>query len=167
LNFLVIKFVNQTQMTSKQWTLVMVALVAAGICLYFNRDWFASEHIQISHRARAGGLARFRKRPQAQAQNAAPLMFEFDRKLKLTSVQVLPVSDIETNKYPQPIWHLVSDSNSVPTKGFQYGIDLPGMRPARKGVVASPIEPGIKYRLLIQAGSLKASHDFALEPAAQ
>jgi hypothetical protein len=152
-------------MTSKQWTLIAVVLVAAGLCLYFNKDWFASDHIQIYHRLRPGGLARFRRRPQPEA--VAPVMFGFDRKLKLTSVEVIPVSDIETNKYPQPIWHLVSDSNSVPTKGFQYGMDVPGMRPATKGVIASQLEPGTKYRLLIQAGSLKATHDFALEPPAQ
>jgi hypothetical protein len=38
------------------------------------------------------------------------------------------------------------------------------MRPAVKGAVAEPLRPGVKYRLLIQAGSEKAEHDFVPRP---
>ncbi len=92
------------------------------------------------------------------------VMFELSRKAKLTEVKVIPLSDLEKNKYPQAIWHLVSDSNSLPTRGFLYGMVIPGMRPARKGVEPYPLDPGVPYRLYLQAGSLKAQHDFAVEP---
>jgi hypothetical protein len=34
------------------------------------------------------------------------------------------------------------------------------MRPAVKGATPDPLEPGVKYRLFIEAGKLKAEHDF-------
>ena len=89
-------------------------------------------------------------------------MFEFSSKLKLTSVKVVVVGELTTNSFPHPIWHMVSDSNSVPTRGFLYGMDIPGMRPALAGVIAEPLDPSQKYRLLIEAGSVKAQHDFDL-----
>src|SRR5436853_348199 len=93
-----------------------------------------------------------------------PVIFGFDRKLKLNSVKVIPLRSIETNKYPQPIWHLVSDSNSVPVKDFVYGARIPGMRPSIPGATADPLEPGVGYRLLIQAGSFNSKHDFVPVP---
>ena len=39
------------------------------------------------------------------------------------------------------------------------------MRPAVKGATPDPLEPGVKYRLLIKAGALKLEHDFV--PVAQ
>jgi hypothetical protein len=39
------------------------------------------------------------------------------------------------------------------------------MRPTVKGATPDPLEPGVTYRLLIEAGSRKAEHDF--EPVAQ
>jgi len=73
---------------------------------------------------------------------------------------VIPVREIGDQQYPRPIWHLVSDSNSVPTKDLVYGIPVRGMRPSVKGATPDPLEPGEKYRLLIEAGSLKGQHDF-------
>jgi len=89
-------------------------------------------------------------------------MFEFNSKLRLTSVKVVPLCDILTNKFAHPIWHMISDSNSVPTRGFLYGMDIPGMRPALSGAVAEPLDPSQQYRLLVEASSLKAQHDFNL-----
>ena len=38
------------------------------------------------------------------------------------------------------------------------------MRPAVKGATPDPLEPGVKYRLLLQAGNLKAQDDFVPVP---
>ena len=94
----------------------------------------------------------------------APLLFEFNRPLKLTSIKVVSVDEAASNKFPHALWEMVTDSHSVPTRGFLYGMNVPGMRPAYKGVVAEPLDPAGKYRLLIQAGSAKAAHDFDLNP---
>ena len=86
--------------------------------------------------------------------------FALDRKCKLTCVKVIPVADLETNKYAHAIWHLVSESNSVPTKGFIYGMTLPGMHPSIPGATADPLEPNVAYRLIIETHDLKGQHDF-------
>ncbi len=147
-------------MTKRNALLLLAAVVVGGAGLYFHRDWFGKDRIQIYHRIRPARFARRR----ANDPSARAIMFGFDRRLKLKSVEVIPLSDIETNKYPQPIWHLVSDSNSVPTKGFTYGMKVPGMRAAKEGVAPYALEPGEKYRLLIETSSAKVQHDFAFEP---
>jgi hypothetical protein len=153
-------------MTRKQWLLVALAVLLGGVSIYLNVDWFAKDDIQIYSRSRParGGFFRRGKRPDTPAA-VNPVAFEFGRKLKLTSLKVIPIYEIETNKYPQPIWALVSDSNSVPTKELMYGMRIPGMRPTVKGATPDPLVPGVKYRLLIEAGSLKGQHDF--EPVAR
>lgn len=151
-------------MKKQQLLLLAVGLALAGLFLYINQDWFSRNKIRIYHRnAPARALGPRRGRPA----NAAPppsIFFGFDRKLTLTSIKVIPVGDIETNKYPHPIWEMISDSNSVPTAGFVYGMNVPGMKPAVKGATADPLEPGVKYRLIIETGPLKAEHDFTIAP---
>jgi hypothetical protein len=148
-------------MTTKQWTLVSVAVLLGGLSLYLNKDSFAGDHIQLMHRSRPARGA-FR-RPKNDSALVDPISFWFDRKVKLTSLKVIPVFDIETNKFPQPVWCLVSDSNSLPVKEFTYGARIPGMRPAVKGERPDPLEPGITYRLLVETGKQKVSHDFIPE----
>ena len=133
-----------TLMAKKYWMLIALAVVLGGFSLYLNKDWFAKDHIQITHRSRPARAGFFsRKRPTA-TEAINPIVFGFNRKLKLKSIQVIPVSEIETNKYPQPIWHLISDSNSVPTTDFVYAQWIRGMRPAVRGATADPLEPGIE-----------------------
>lgn len=144
-------------MTKKQTLFTILVVLMGGFVLYLNRDWFLKPPIQISHRFYAFA-GRFNNEP-----GTVPVMFEFNRKLKLTSVKVIAVSDQQTNQHPHALWNLVSESNSVPTRGFLYGMNVPGMRPAYEGTAAEPPELGVKYRLLLQAGSFKAQHDFTLE----
>ena len=150
-------------MTRKSWMLVAAAILLGTLSIYLNRDSFAKDHIQIFDRSRParGPLA-----SQGRAGNPAinPIVFGFDRELRLTSVKVIPVSDIETNKYPHPIWQLATESNSVPIKEFGYDARIRGMHPPVKGAEADPLQPGVKYRLLIEAGSQKAQHDFVPVP---
>jgi len=148
-------------MTKKQWMLLALAVLLGGFSLYLNRDWFAKENIHIFHRSLSPGVGFFsRNRGRTSTSITNPVLFGFGRKLKLKTVKVIPLSDIATNKYPHAIWHLVSDSNSVPTKEFTYGTPIPGMHPALKGVTADPLEPGVQYRLFIEADGRKAEHDF-------
>jgi hypothetical protein len=153
-------------MTRKKWTLIALVVVLGGFSLYLNQDWFAKDVIQITHRSRPARAGLFRRK-SADDSLVNPVLLGFDRKLKLTSVKVIPLSDIQTNKYPHPIWHLISDSNSVPTKAFYYGDRINGMRPEVKGATAEPLEPGVPYRLFIEAGAFKAEHDFTPDPKTQ
>ncbi len=154
-------------MTKKNIFLIVLTLLLVGFFLYLNRDWFVSEKVQISHRS--GPPLRFSRfgRQNNNKQVVIPLFFEFNRKLKLTSVKVIPVSAIESNKYPHPIWEMVPIFQPVATKGFEYGAAIPGMKPTVQGAVPDPLQPGVKYRLVIEAGSLKVEHDFTPEPPAR
>ncbi|HWX19544.1 MAG TPA: hypothetical protein VN578_06520 [Candidatus Binatia bacterium] len=150
-------------MTKKIWLMIALAVVLGGFSLYLNKDWFAKENIQIYHRSRPARIAFFRRKSPDNS-TIDPIHFGFNRELKLTSLKVVPVSAIETNKFATPIWCLISDSNSVPIKDFNYGMPIGGMHAARKGVQPDPLEPGVKYRLCVEALSFKGEHDFVPDP---
>jgi hypothetical protein len=142
--------------------LIALVVVLGGISVYLNRDWFAGDNIHISHRSlppRPGLFKRKRPAP-ADTSPSNPVTFGFDRKLKLTSVQVFVLSAIDTNKYALPIWHLISESNSVPTRDLTYGVPIKGMHPKVPNATPDELQPGEKYRLMIETASLKAQHDF-------
>jgi hypothetical protein len=145
-------------MAQKPLLPIALLVLIGGLFIYLNRDWFQRRPIQVSHR-----IYRFAGRFGGE-NTPTPVMFEFDHRLKLTSIKVIALADSLTNKYPHTLWHMVSSSNSVPTKGFVYGMDVPGMRAAVSGVGADPLDPRETYRLLLEAGSAKAQHDFTLEP---
>jgi hypothetical protein len=138
------------------WLLIALAALLGGGSLYLNKDWFAGDNIHIYYRSRPPRA----RRARPDNSRTDPIVFMVDRKLKLTSLKAIPVSDIATNKFPQPIWHLISDSNSMPIKEFTYGMPIQGMRPALKGTAPEPLEPGVNYRLFLEAGPQKAQHDF-------
>src|SRR4051812_5413494 len=98
-------------MTGKQWMLIVLAAVLGGLSLYLNRDWFAGDNIHIYHRSLPARPGFFKRKRPANVDDSLvnPVTFGFDRKLKLTSVQVFPLSALQTNKYAFPIWYLVSE----------------------------------------------------------
>jgi hypothetical protein len=140
-------------MSGKQLMLLVLAVGLGGLSFYLNHDWSGGNRVQVHHRSRPAV-------PGDGRSTIQPLFFVFDRSLKLTSLKVIPVREIETNKYPHPIWHLIAKSNSVPTEDFTYGSSIGGMRPAVQGATPDPLEPAVAYRLLVEAGHLKLQHDF-------
>lgn len=146
-------------MTKKNIFLIVFALLLAGLSFYLNRDRFRSPGIQIGERwmEPRGGMLR-RTGPKSPAK---VLVFLLDREAKLNSVKVIPLADLQTNQFPHPIWELITDSNSVPVKNFVYGQPIRGMKPSVKGATADPLQPGAAYRLFVQAGSEKVTHDFS------
>ena len=144
-------------MTKKNIFLIISALLLASLSLYLNKDRFRSDSIQIGERWTEPGQRMARRNPKA---NGPVLRFLLDRQVKLTSLKVIPLSDIQTNKHPHPIWEMITDSNSVPVKDFFYGMPIRGMRPSVKGATADPLQTNTQYRLFVEAGSMKAEHDF-------
>ena len=151
-------------MRTKNIFQIALVLMLVGFFFYLNRDWFIPEKVQIFHRA--GPALRFHQPGQQDNKFVIPIFFEFNHKLKLTSVKVVPASDLDTNQFLLPIWELTTISGPVATKGFEYGADVPGMKPVRPDSVPGLLEPGKRYRLVIQAGSLKADHDCIAEAPA-
>ena len=144
-------------MTKKTGFLIVLVVLLAAFSLYLNRDRFARKSIQISDRSFAprGGMARI----WADAP-ANPVVFLVNRDVQLSSIKVVVAEDAQTNKYPHALWELVADSRSVPVHEFIYGFNIRGMKPPVKGRQAEPLQPGVKYRLLLAAGSFKTQHDF-------
>jgi hypothetical protein len=149
-------------MTKKNIPMICFVILLVGLSIYLNKDRFASDVIQLSHRSVTPRLW-FARGPAAQSP-CNPVVFLINKSLKLTSVKVVVASDAETNKFPHAIWDLVSDSNSVPVKQFMYGAPIGGMHLAFQGIGADPLQPGDNYRVLVQAGSLKLQHDFIPVP---
>ncbi|MBI2925601.1 MAG: hypothetical protein HYY24_07845 [Verrucomicrobia bacterium] len=144
-------------MTKKTASLIVTLIVLAGLYLYYFTDWINPPHIQISAASRPVATVR----PNWKVY---PVTFALDGKYELTSVKVAAVAALQTNKHAKPLWHLVSKSNSVPTRGFAYGQPIRGMKPFLEGARPQPLEPGAPYRLLVEAGRARGQVDFVPVP---
>ncbi|MCU0784061.1 MAG: hypothetical protein MUF81_08450 [Verrucomicrobia bacterium] len=149
-------------MPKKKLILCVVAVLGlGGLCLYVNRDYFSTQPIQISHR-----ISPVTGRPRARqpvTDLGALVVFSFNTYYRFTDIKVFMAAEIETNKYAHAIWNMVTDSNSIPMASFAYGSYLRGMRPAVKGEKPDPLEPGVKYRLIVKTADGEAHHDFTTD----
>jgi hypothetical protein len=151
-------------MTKKNVIVLTVTFMAViGFYLYLFRDSFAKANIQISHTIRPNP-AYIRRPPAGSSVEELPQIINFglSGEFKLTSVKVVPLAELETNKYAHPLWELISDSNSAPTRAFTYGFRIRGMHPAVKGAAPDPLVPNVTYRLLVESRSLKGQCDFKI-----
>jgi hypothetical protein len=154
-------------MSKKNFIILSVAL-AAVVALYFYlyKDSFSRATIQISHTIRPRGSFFTRRAQNAPADADMNLvMFRLEHAHKLTCIKVIPIPELETNKYAHPIWDIVSDSNSVPVQAFSYGTRIRGMHPTVKGATPDPLLPNVPYRLFVEAGPIKGEHDFTITEA--
>lgn len=152
-------------MAKKQILLLGVALALLSVAVYhFWNDWFGPEEIQIAHSLRPysprGGRSPARRAPPP----GSSVLFFLDRRCRLTEVKVVPLAEWQTNRYAHPLWHLISESNSVPVKSFAYGVPIRGMHPPVRGAQPDPLQPGVTYRLFVTAGKLHGQHDFQIQP---
>jgi hypothetical protein len=138
-------------MRKKEFIWIGVLLVLGGVYIHFFMHWFEKREIAIT--------ASFRPSRRA-GETVFPVFFTLSGAYKLTSVKVIPLEDDRFNPLAAPVWHLVSDSNSVPTRAFLYGQPIRGMKPALKGVRPDPLTPGVVYRLILSAGDLTGNKDF-------
>ena len=130
-------------MNKKSWILIAVAVVLGAVYIIHFSNWFKPKVMAIAHNGRFGQIN-----------------FTLGNSFNLTSIKVVSVSAWESNKYALPMWELKSDSNSVPVKLFSYGERIRGMKPAIATAQPEPLVAGTTYRIYVEAGSLKAQHDF-------
>jgi len=145
-------------MTKNGIVLSVIALVLAIAYVCFFTDWFNKETIQIIPQIRPGRQAAVSR--GGDSSPVYPVSFSFDGKYKLTSVKVVAAGEFATNKYANPLWHLVSDSNSVPIKSIVYGYPVKGMKPAIPRARPEPLQPEIPYVLLVEAGKVNGRTNF-------
>jgi hypothetical protein len=145
-------------MTKKNWLLLALALVLGAVYIRYFTDWFRPQTIHIAHTTR-------NLRSRSQPANAPPpLNFGLNQQYNLTEITVVPLALWQTNRNVPPVWHLISDSNSVPVKVFSYGQGIRGMKSAVAGSRAQPLETNVAYRLFVIAGKAKGQHDFEIKP---
>jgi len=155
-------------MSRKEYFLVGLVVVLVGLYAVFFTDWFRPKSMRIEHSTRSlreawsGGGQRVDMTGKRELGN---VMFALHWNYKLTSVKVVPLAEYQTNKYARPLWELVAKSGSEPVDGFAYGMAVSGMSPARPMPEPDPLVPGVEYRLIVMAGSVKGEHDFKLEGA--
>ena len=145
-------------MTKNGIFLSVIAVLLGACYVYFFTDLFLKETIQIIPTIRPGRPSAIPRDPDQAAVH--PVSFALDGKYKLTTIKVVATEDFATNKYAAPLWHLVSDSNSVPTKSIVYGFPIKGMKPALPHARPEPLQPDTPYLLLLEAGSTKAQTNF-------
>ena len=134
----------------------LVVVLFAVYAVYFT-DWFKTKTIAVFHTYRNlhPGMARG---------NAIPsLIFVLNHETSLNEINVVPFGAYQTNHYVLPLWHLTTDSNSLPVKLFFYGQNVRGMRLAAKGIRAEPLETNVPYLLMVRSGKIKGEHEFELK----
>jgi hypothetical protein len=146
-------------MTRKSWMLIGLMLALAIAYAVFFTNWFRPRTIKIYHLTRPRGYA-LRTRRNVPT---PPITFGLESVYRLTEIEAVPLAAWETNHDVLPIWHLISDSNSVPVKSFVYGQRIRGMRPATPGTRPQPLRTNVLYRLFVTAGKAKGQHDFELK----
>jgi hypothetical protein len=147
-------------MPKKNWLLLLTLLVLSTVYVYCFTDWFKPKVIEIH------STSRLLRQPRPGANPATiPVLFMFNARYQLTELKVVPLLAWQTNRNALPLWHLVSDSNSIPLKTFAYGQPLKGMRPALPGTHASPLAPDVSYHLTLAAGKARGEHDFTAKAA--
>jgi hypothetical protein len=144
-------------MTKKNIALVFLLIGLVVVYAVWFTDWFQTTPLKISYTTR--NMDRFEARG-----NALPgLRFRVNPQVRFKDLKVVPLEAYATNKNSLPVWHLVSDSNSVPVDEFSYGFTIRGMRPAIAGMEVAALETNVTYRLFITASHAKGQKDFELQ----
>ena len=143
-------------MTKKNIFLLSVVVVLTGLYVVYFTDWFRPKFIRIEHSVRSLPA------PGSRARSINNVTFSLHKDYRLTSLKVVPAAEFQTNAYVRPLWNLVSEKGSSPVNGFAYGFPVPGMTPAVANADPDPLQPGVEYRLLLEARSTKGEHDFTI-----
>jgi len=146
-------------MTAKAKALLACAVVLGIVYVIFFTDLFRKQTMQIIptfRPGRASAIPRPRDWPPVY-----PISFRFNKNYRFTSIKVVNAAEYATNKNAVPAWYMVSDSNSAPQGVIIYGLPkIPGMRPAVARSKPQPLEAGVEYLLLVEAGRIKARTNF-------
>ena len=146
-------------MTPKAKVLLACAVLLAAAYVIFFTDLFRKPTMKILVKLTPGRASAI-PRPLDSAP-VYPVSFRLDRPYRLTSVKVVNTAEYATNKRVLPLWHMVSDSNSAPQQTIVYGAPrIPGMRTAVARAKPQPLEAGVQYTLLLDAGKIKGATNF-------
>lgn len=146
-------------MTSKAKVLLACAAILGVLYVIFFTDLFRGKSMQIIPTFRPGRASAI-PRPRDSAP-VYPMSFRFDKHYRFTNIKIVNAAEYATNKNALPMWHMVSDSNSSPQNTIVYGVPkIPGMRPAVARSKPQPLEAGVEYLLIVEAGRVKGRTNF-------
>jgi hypothetical protein len=151
-------------MNKKNYFLIGLVLVLAGVYAFYFTDWFKTKTIHISCTSRPVRAFRTARTAQPGAATSR-LIFSLQDDYELTEIKVVSLDALKTNKLAQPAWHLIGDPSSDSINLFTYGQTIDGMNPAVAGTRADPIQPGVMYRISITDGKIKGHLDFHIGAA--
>jgi hypothetical protein len=140
-----------------------IILALAALYLYEYKDAILGRPIQISHTMRLRLAMAARRRPSSLSPDA-PLIptFTLGNDYRLTALKLFRLDEFKARGYARPLWELVADSKSYPTRVFLYGRGIPGMHPKVADEEPEPLVTNVTYRLVVTAGRLKGEHDFTI-----
>ena len=150
-------------MKKKDIAQVLLLLLAVGGGIYYLVRQSEPAKIQILCDIHPPRVFRNNRARVPAGPRPWDVVFGFDGRYELTSVEIVPLEEWKTNKDVLPVWHLVSESNSAPVKAIFYGSGIRGMHPAIKGSRPQSLETNITYRLTVTArGSRDGECNFKL-----
>jgi hypothetical protein len=144
-------------MTKKNWLLVIFLIALAAVYVIWFTDWFKPKTFHVSHTIRQ---MHFRRRGAINTEPA--LIFGVEPPQEVTEIKIVSLADFEKDPETLPIWHLISDSNSPPTRDFVYGQRVRGLRPSIAGAEAGELQTNMVYRIFIKAGRARGQQDFEI-----
>lgn len=144
-------------MTKNGILLTVLALVLASVHIYFFTDWFHRPRMMIIPIIKPDRPSAI---PRGDDLQVYPVAFKFDRDYRLTSVKVVEEREFATNKYAPPLWHMISDDASSPMDSIVYGERIRGMKPRVPRGRPAPLDPGVSYLLIVEAGSVLGETNF-------
>jgi len=143
-------------MDKKSTPLVVVLLALVLVYVIFFTDWFKPHRMTLFYSTRQ--IEHFRARADLPY-----ILFGLGGTYRLTEVKVVPLDDFEKDPAAPALWHLTSQSNSVPIKMFTYGEHIHGMKPDFAGDAPQNLQTNEIYRLFVAAGRTKGQIDFKLK----
>jgi len=133
-------------MKNKDTFLIGLAVVLAAVYVLFFTDWTKKKDIQISY-------TNLRVSPNGDDEPTVLFIFDKKEKFSLSSIKVVSDAEAKTNKTPHAYWNLTARNGSKPVVSFPYGFPVPGMETAK--AAPESLEPGEKYRLIVQTSNKK------------
>jgi len=128
---------------NKRLALVSVLLVLIATYVVFFSDFWKKQEIRIE-------CTNLRFRSDKAPAGAKAFLLEHPCRIK--SIMVARADDAATNKYPHALWHLVAP-RPVRLDTFYYGEPIRGMAPSIPESKPEPLDPGEKYRLVVETSA--------------
>jgi hypothetical protein len=177
-------------MNARIWILLGVTIVLGACYVLFNTEWLQPDPIQIqaqvrdisaraslesprrlSREEREARKSEARSRAQRGDKTSAPtesgrfegvypVVFALDGEYRLTAIRVIEDQPSVPGRAPLIVWQLNTSSNSAPTKALLYGKTPRGMKLKDERNKPARLQPGVVYRLEVQAGRYKGATTF-------